>query len=95
MTTTIPSTLEIAGVAYNVHLWQTPEDMEDDGHGNLARVMRENRQTAQVCLTRGRGRTLYSAVVFASGNVSEPFSLRTKITPAEKAAPIRRSCKGL
>ena len=62
----------IRGITYVIERARTPEQMDEDKLHNIANVMRENGHRFQVALRRPKGRVLHIAIVFASGEISEP-----------------------
>ena len=67
--------LTIDGITYNVIQTKNANDVEANGHKNVARVMRENGIALDLTLQRPRGKKLYHAVQYAkSGTYSRPMA---------------------
>lgn len=67
-------TVRIDGITYEVHVSHTPEQADAEGWHNIARAMRERKQTRHVYLRRPKGRVLYFAVE-QNGRYSVPVSV--------------------
>lgn len=72
-------TITIDGTAYNVLQARTPEQCEQEGHGNTARHLRSHNVAVDYWLQRPRGRYVFAAEQFTDGTFSQVRQLPMKL----------------
>lgn len=78
-------TVTIKYVDYVVLQSLSPEDEESAGRFNIARAMRERKQTRNLLIVRPNGAKVMSVVQFASGNFSTPVDTFVSLSKGERA----------
>ena len=62
-------------ITYKVRMRKTVEDFEAEGLHNIARMMRGNKNAAQLYLQRPRGKRMYYSVETVRGFCTNPISI--------------------
>ena len=68
-------TVKINHINYTVKMRKTADDMDADGHHNVANMMRTNGIAAQLYLQRGNGTRMYCTNEMTNGYINTPFTI--------------------
>jgi hypothetical protein len=68
-------TVKVNYITYKVIEAHTADELEAEGYGNVANLMRENKIALRLVLQRPRGRKFYHANQYESGNIGNVVTL--------------------